>query len=269
MYIAIDVGGTKTLVAALTNEGVIHESVKFPTPKEYRLFVKELAKTVASLSTKEFRAGCVAGPGEIDRIHGKVAMFGNLPWKNVALAADTEAITRCPMRLENDAKLASLSEAMLLKHTYSRVLYITISTGIGVGLTVDQQIDHRIGDGGGRTMLFEHHGQYKPWETFASGSAIVKQFGKYASEINDKVTWGRIVHNLRPGFIELIAILEPEVIVIGGGAGHYLDKFHDLLVADLRRYETPMLVIPPIIPASRPEEAVIYGCYDYAKQRYH
>jgi predicted NBD/HSP70 family sugar kinase len=268
MYIAVDIGGTKTLVAALTNEGIIDEAIKFPTPKDYLVFLDDLTKTIASLKTKDFRAGCVAGPGEIDREKGIAKMFGNLPWANVHLVRDIEKITACPMRLENDAKLASLSEAMLLKNKYSRVLYITISTGIGIGLTFNGLIDHHIGDGGGRTMIFEHHGTYKPWETFASGNAIVKQYGKMASEINDMATWRKVVRNLRPGFIELIAILEPEVIVIGGGAGHYLDKFHDLLVADLKRYETPMLTIPPIIPAGRPDEAVIYGCYDYAKQKY-
>lgn len=34
MYLGIDIGGTKTLAATLTNEGVITESVKFPTPKD-------------------------------------------------------------------------------------------------------------------------------------------------------------------------------------------------------------------------------------------
>lgn len=268
MYIAIDVGGTKTLVAAMTDKGAIHESVKFPTPKNYRDFIPLLRDTINGLSKTDFRAGCVAAPGEIDRARGVVKILGNLPWKNAHLVRDIEQITGCPIRIENDAKLASLSEAILIKDKYSRVLYVTISTGIGIGLTVDCQIDSRIGDGSGRTMMFEHHGRMQPWESFASGRAIVKRFGKFASEINDKATWSKIVHNLRPGFIELIAILEPEVIVIGGGAGHYLGKFHELLVDALKKFETPMFTVPPIRPAKRPDEAVIYGCYDYARQMY-
>jgi predicted NBD/HSP70 family sugar kinase len=89
-----------------------------------------------------------------------------------------------------------------------------------------------------------------------------------ASEIEDKATWTKIVRTFTPGLLELIAILEPEAIVIGGGAGHYLDRFHDLLVQDMKQYETPMLQIPPILPAKRPDEAVLYGCYDYARQKY-
>ncbi len=268
MYIGIDIGGTKTLVCALTNEGVIKESVKFPTPPDYEDWKFELKKTISQLETKEFRAGSVAVPGELDRKHGVIVMLGNLGWSNIHIVRDLEKITKCPMRVENDAKLAGLSEAMLLKHKYKRVLYVTISTGIGIGLTVNGYIDDRIGDGAGRAMILEHQGKMQPWEVFGSGKAIVAKYGKMASEINDKATWKQIVRTFTPGFLELIAILEPEVIVIGGGAGHYLDKFHDLLVEDLKRYETPMLVIPPIVGAKRPDEAVAYGCYDYAHQLY-
>ena len=89
-----------------------------------------------------------------------------------------------------------------------------------------------------------------------------------ASEITDTATWAEIVRTLTPGFIELVAVLNPEVIVVGGGAGHYLDRFHDLLVQDLEQYQTPMLQIPPILPAKNPDEAVIYGCYEYAHQKH-
>ena len=191
-----------------------------------------------------------------------------LGWENIPIVHDVHRIIGCPTYFDNDAKLGGLSEAMLLKHTYRRVLYITISTGIGIGLIVDQKIDENIGDGGGRTMLLEHEGKIVPWETFGSGKHIVEVYGKMASEIDDPKIWAQIVKNFTPGFIELIATLNPEVIVVGGGAGHYLSKFHNLLVKDLEQYETPMLQIPPIVAASRPDEAVAYGCYDYAKQKH-
>lgn len=266
MYIGIDIGGTKTLVTSLTNEGVIKEAVKFPTPQNYAEFLAELRKTVEGLDAQVFKAGTVAVPGHIDRKKGVLVKLGNLPWENLPIVNDIHDITHCPMLAENDAKLAGLSEAMLLKDRNQRVLYVTISTGIGIGMTIDGKLDPSIGDGGGRTMLFERDGKYVPWETFGSGSAIVRDHGKMASEINDQATWKKIVKTFIPGFIQLIAILNPDVIIIGGGAGHYLSKFHDFLVDDLKKFETPLLTIPPIIPAQRPDEAVAYGCYDYAKQ---
>lgn len=268
MYIGIDIGGTKTLVSALTNKGVITESFKFPTPKEYDEWKHQLQASIKNLHTQGFVAGAVAVPGVIDRSTGTLISLGNLGWTDLPIVKDVQAITGCPMYMENDAKLGGLSEAMILKHQYNRVLYITISTGIGIGLVVDQHIDENIGDGGGRTMLFEHNGALVPWETFGSGRAIVEKYGKMASEIDDPAIWAEVVKTFTPGFIDLIATLNPEVIVVGGGAGHYLAKFHDLLLADLQQYETPMFRIPPIVPAARPDEAVAYGCYDYAKQRH-
>lgn len=269
MYLGIDIGGTKTLVATLTNDGVITESAKFPTPENYEDFLPQLTKVLDGFEHKDFRAGTVAAPGTIDRVRERALQLPNVKgWKNVPLVQDIERIAHCPMRLENDAKLAGLSEAMLLKGKYSRVLYITISTGIGVGLIVERDIDNSLGDGGGRSMILEHNGKLLPWEEFGSGSAIVRKYGKMASEINDAKTWKEIVRTFSPGIVELVAILNPEVIVVGGGVGHYFDKFHKPLLEDLKKYETPLLKIPPMIGAKRPDEAVIYGCYDYARQKH-
>ncbi len=269
MYICIDIGGTKTLVASITKEGVIQEQAKFPTPEKYEDFLSQLVATVENITTRDYRAGTIAIPGTIDRKRGVVIQLGNRKhWQNLPVLRDVERITNCPMLIENDAKLAALSEAILLKKDYSRVLYITISTGIGIGLVFEGKVDSSIGDGGGRTMLLSYRGKLTPWEDFASGSAIVRRYGKMASELEDPKAWAQIARNLAPGLLELTAVLNPEVIVIGGGAGHYLHKFHGELLAELRRYETPMLVIPPILPAQRPDEAVIYGCYDYARQHH-
>ncbi|MEO6761443.1 MAG: ROK family protein [Candidatus Saccharimonadales bacterium] len=266
MYLGIDIGGTKTLAAVFSDEGALEEQIKFPTPKKYDEFLQELTKTIRSFKTQDFRAGCVAAPGALDRPRGRVINFGNLPWTNVPLLKNVETISHCPMLLENDAKLAGLGEAVLLKE--DRVLYVTISTGIGYGLVVGRVIESGLSDAGGRNMMLEHHGKLVPWESYASGSAIVQRFGKRASEIDDAETWKTITRDLVPGFLELIAILHPEIIVIGGGVGHYLEKFHDSLVDGLKRYETPMLKIPPIVEAQRPDEAVIYGCYDLARDTY-
>lgn len=267
MYVGIDIGGTKTLVAAFSEDGYAQEQIKFPTPKSYTEFLQQLTATVTKLTAEDFQAGCVAAPGQIDRSRGIVTNFGNLSWRNVPLLKDVEHITKCPMLIENDAKLAAVSEAAQLPD-YTRVLYVTISTGIGFALAIDGKTDSAIGDSGGHTILLEHRGKLVPWESFASGSAIVKRFGKRASDINDASTWKLIAHDLAPGFLELIATLSPDIIVVGGGVGNYLDKFHDLLMAELKRYEMPMLSIPPINEAHRPNEAVIYGCYQLAKEIY-
>jgi predicted NBD/HSP70 family sugar kinase len=269
MYAGVDIGGTKTLVAVLDENGVIIESAKFPTPPLYDEFLRQLGETVKAFDTKEYKAGGLAMPVSVfDREHGIGVSFSNLPWKNVPLHNDIEKIFGCPIAVDNDAKLGGLSEAMLLKADYAKVLYITVSTGIGYALIDNLEINEDVGDAGGKPMLFEHDGAMIPWEDFASGHSIVEQYGKKAMDITDEQTWKHISRDLSIGLIELIAVLQPEVIVVGGSVGTYFDRYGDLLNEELRKYELPLLTIPPVIGAKRPEEAVVYGCYDLARQKF-
>jgi glucokinase len=267
MYVGIDIGGTKTLVAALDEHGVIKERVKFPTPQKYEDFLAELQKTLQGFTHKVFKAGAVGMPVTVfDRKHGIGVNFGNLGWRNVPVQQDLEMMCDCLLVIENDAKLGGLSESMLLKGKYSKVLYVTVSTGIGIALVTDNVIDTNVGDGGGKTILLEHRGKLMSWESFASGHAIVERYGKRAMDITDKATWGKITRDLSLGLIELVAITEPDVIVIGGSVGTYFDRYGDLLDDALQKYHLPLATIPPIIGAQRAEDAVVYGCYDLAKQ---
>jgi len=268
MYLGIDVGGTKTLVASLDDNGIITESQKFPTPQSYQEFLSQLSVIIDGLTTKDFHAVGIGIPAtNINRTEGIAINFANLNWHNVPILQDIENLTGYPVALENDAKLAGLSEARLRQNIH-RLVYVTVSTGIGYSLITDQKIDHNIGDGGGSLLMVEHKGKLVPWESFASGKAIVNTFGLKARDITDSDTWDKIAYNLSIGIIDLIAVTEPDLIVIGGSVGVYLDKFKDSLIQKLKAIETPLLSIPPIEAAQRPEEAVVYGCYDYAKEIY-
>ncbi len=268
MYVGVDVGGTKTLLAVLDEHGLIKEQKKFFTPKTYDHFLLELKHTVAHLEHKEFKAGAVGIRGMIDRKHGRRIGDALLDWGVVPVQADVEKITKCPIVLENDAKLAGLSEAMLLKDKYSRVLYITVSTGIGFALIVDGIIDTNTNDGGGQSLILEHNGKLSAWEDFAGGHAIVERYGKLAKDINDRETWQSICRDLAKGIVQLIAIVEPEVIVIGGSVGTYFERYNKDLHAEIAKYKVPLVQQPDLKKAQRPEQAVVYGCYDIAKQRF-
>jgi len=266
MYLGIDVGGTKTLVTSLTNEGVIKEEFRFPTPKDYQEFLAEVATNVAQLSTKDFRACGIGIPGIVDnRGHGM--NFGHLSWHDVPVQADIERIAHCPVAIENDAKLAGLSEAMLVKE-YRRVLYVTVSTGIGIGYIVDQHIDPNLRTDEGGHILLEHRGKYRRWEEFAAGSAIVREFGKPLKDINNQHDLRIIARNIAIGLIDHIAILTPDLIVIGGSVGTHFPKYSEYLQEYLEKYDSPMIQLPKIQAAQRPEKAVVYGCFDLAKQLY-
>ncbi len=266
MILAIDLGGTKTLVASINRKGEITEHIKFPTPKDYQEFISELAKSVESLTTKKFVQCVMAAPGKIDRASNTVIAFGNLPWKNTPLAQDVMQKIGIPVVIENDAKLAGLSEAILLK-TYRKVLYITVSTGINGVLVIDGKIDPATQDAEYGQMLLEHEGRLTRWEKFASGSAIVARTGRRASEITEKSDWYIIARNIAIGLIDVIAATTPDAVVIGGGVGTHFEKFAAPLKNELTNYENDLIRVPPLFGAQRAEEAVIYGCYELAIQR--
>lgn len=268
MYLCADVGGTKTLIATFTDEGELSKEVKFKTSQDYSQFLQDFSSNLKQLDEIDFKAASVAVPGQINRQEGIGQVFGNLPWKNVPVQSDIENIVKVPVILENDAKAGALSEALNVKDEFKRVAYITIGTGIGLGLVVNGVIDVSIGDLGGHDMILDYQGQHKSWEEMASGHAIVVQFGKKAEEITDEKSWQTIARNMSVGCINLIALTEPEVIIFGGGISVYFERFEKYLKDELKKYETPMMQIPPLRQANKPEEAVIYGCYELVKQKY-
>ncbi len=267
MYAGVDIGGTKTLLAAINDDGVIAQSIRIATPHSYDDFLAQLKESIKQLANHEFHAGCIAVPGSIDREHGIAHRLGNLGWHDRPLQADAEKLFNCPIILEHDSVLGGLSESMLLPAD-KRVLYVTISTGIGIGFINKRTITPELANSEGGRMLLEYHGKRVRWESFASGRAILERFGKKAADITDEITWRRIAHDLAEGFIELMAVLQPDIIVVGGSVGQYFDRFKSFLQEEIGRFHDPLVQMPVLQKAARPDEAVIYGCYDLAKARY-
>lgn len=269
MYLGIDVGGTKTLLAVFSQSGEIHEKAKFPTPPQYEQFLTALDKILSPIKDKyQIKFCCCAAAGYIDRKRGIATRFGNLAWHNAPLKDDIGRILGgIPVVVENDAKLAGLSEALLVRNKYNKVLYITIGTGIGDGIIINGMIDPNLADSEAGQMAIEHEGELYRWEDLASGRAIMNRYGKKAQDIEDPKIWAEYAAMLAKGVDILVAVLQPEVVIIGGGVGTHFKKFGTLLGDELKKLENHMVKMPPVIQAKRPEEAVIYGCYDFIKQQ--
>ena len=261
MFGAIDIGGTKTLLATFDDSGNLINSIKFKTPDSYKDFLKQLENSYISLGSPNLKFMCTACPGRLNRNKGIGIAFGNLSWVNVPIRDDQEKLFKCPVIIENDAKLAGLYEAVQFGKKYKKVFYLTVSTGIGGALIINGKIDTNFRDIEPGQILLEHDGELQRWEHFASGKAITQKYNKQVSEITDENLWKDIAHNIAIGLIEVIAICNPDVVIIGGGVGAHLEKFIDILNSDLRVYQNPLIIIPPVKQAKNAEEAVIYGCY--------
>jgi predicted NBD/HSP70 family sugar kinase len=267
MIIAVDTGGTKTLVAGFNTRGEPGREHKFETPKDPYEYIQKLLEILhANYKPDKIDAIVVAVPGTIR--DNKVIWCGNLPWENVDIAhAIKPHYDHVPVFVENDANLAGLSEAKALKPTPPLVLYLTVSTGIGSGIIVNGKLLPELsGSEAGHMLIWKNDRKYE-WEDFASGSAIHKLYRKYAYDIESKTAWEEIGENIGKGLSALIPALQPDTIVIGGSIGSHFDNYSKDLRTWLKRQLPVGIRLPRIVQAKHPQEAVIYGCYYYGVHR--
>ncbi len=270
MIIAVDIGGTKTLVASYDNGNFV-EQIKFPSPKDYHEFIRIIAVNIKQLSAGHTLKLLVIGcPGLVERKNGTLKIIPNLDWHDKPLADDLHDIVRdVPIIIENDANLAALSEANNLDKIEQKVIYVTFSTGIGTGFVENGVLVPGLLDSEGGHLVFEHNGKNMDWESFAAGRVIVEKYGKKASELEDPKAWQEITQNMAIGIVDCCAIFPADTVIIGGSVGTYFNKYHDFLKSAVKELlkDTDMIKMPQIVKAKEPEEAVIRGCIILAKQQ--
>lgn len=262
MLLAIDTGGTKTLISAFDRHGRPGPEHRFPTPRDPDEYIANILEVVTTnYDVKKLDAVVIAIPGVIKN---NIAMWcGNLPWENFDIVSKLRPTISCPIWLQNDANLAGLAETKALSWEPAQSLYITISTGIGTGITVNGAIHPALSATEAGHMMVEYDGKIRMWEGFASGSAIKATYGKYARDIHSLRTWKQIADKMSRGFLAIIPMLQPDVIIIGGSIGTYFDMYGSTLQRILSEHLPPHIRVPEIRQALHPEEAVIYGCYYY------
>ena len=266
MIIAIDTGGTKTLITTFDKDGNPGEQkIKFPTPQAQDEYINQVKTALRNnFSDQNIDAIVVATPGVIK--DGVVLWAGgNLNWENFNIVGDLSGtLDNVPVFAENDAKLAGLYEAKIIDPIPGQLLYVTISTGIGTAIITEGHIDPELRNSEGGDAMIEFEGQMQKWESFSSGKAFYNTYGKYVEDIDDEPTLKDIAHRMSLGFLELVPTLQPNIVVIGGSVGTHFDKYIGHLIQIMKDTLPRQIPCPPFIQAKNPEQAVIYGCYYYA-----
>jgi len=270
MIYGIDIGGTKTLIARFGKNMTIEKEVAFATPKSYDDFINGLPKYASSILTGDTTKAvtCVGVPGLLDRKSGVVLSLGNLPWANQHIAHDIKNTLKLgSVVIENDAKLAGLAEVKSLTTTPKRALYLTISTGIGGALLIDGKLSKDMIDMelGKTPLMFE--GRLQHWEEFASGRAFVGAYGTNGGETSNPKVWQSFVQErLGPGLVAACSFLQIDTVIFGGGLGHHSSQFASYIGPYLEE-RLHSIVKQPVQyrSAKYGRNAVIYGCYHYAK----
>lgn len=266
MLVAIDTGGTKTLITSFAENGKPGESFRYPTPKNEQEYLALLVEHIHDHYADKTIDGIVIGVPGIVR-NGIARWCGNLGWENFDIASPIKAAFSCPVWIENDANLAGLAEARMLRKVPKNCLYVTISTGIGTGIILDGQIAPGLSASEGGHSLVEYDGRVQQWEQFASGKSIYRVYGKYARDIKSRAVWNQIADKISRGFLALIPALQPDTIIIGGSIGTYFGRYYPTLKRILADHLPDHIDLPEIRQAAHPEEAVVYGCYYYGKDQ--
>lgn len=265
MNIGVDIGGSKILVATGDNKGAITRRAKVITPVTAETGLLAIATLIDEVcGDAKPTAIAVVAPGPLDITHGLMLPSPNLQWGEVAICQQLQKRYDCPVTLENDANAAALAEATLGAAQKQPVaLYVTLSTGIGTGLVINGKIYHGAHDIEGGHMIIptidadaSHH--RSEFEQASSGPATIRRFGKPGYEITDKTVWDIYSRDLSVGLFNLMTIISPSVVVLGGGLSVHYPKFHDQLLQHLK--ELPEYYpLPPIVQAKLVEEAPITG----------
>ncbi|MCU1276280.1 MAG: glucokinase [Bryobacterales bacterium] len=278
-------------------DGRVLASVVVPTlaAEGYEVSIAQLYTAIDQLMRKEISAIGICSPGPLNPKTGVVINPPNLPgWRDVPLAQLVEERYKMRCQVENDANAAGLAEALLgAGRGFANVFYTTLSTGVGAGIIINGKIYHgkngAAAEGGHVTIDYRSEavcncGSRGCIEALASGTAmtrralgLIRDFP--ASLLAAKPVTAETIgcaaaaddplgvqildetaEMLGAWLGSMISLLDPDVIVIGGGVA----QIGEPLFSRLRRI-TPARTInqfaseTPIVPAQLGSDAGIIG----------
>lgn len=253
MYLAIDIGGTKTLIALFSKRGRVVRRRKFKTAQGAQTFIHELEGHLAGFAGRRIQGVVVAIPGIVQKNYS--VKFGNRKWDNIDLISPLKNLFSCPIWFENDANLATLYESYRLS---GRTVFLTFSTGIGGGVAEKNRILPESDKFEPGHKMYWYDGQVKEWEDIAAASAIENVYHvDYATDLRKKEVMQDIAKRIGLGLPDIVKTYNPNTIVLGGPMGRIFRLYAKYLPDLGVKYRRP----------KRPNESVIYGCYLYARQK--
>lgn len=307
-YIGIDLGGTNMAAGIVDDEGRIVKKLSTKTGRTRRQeeIVDDMCRLVldlmkdAGLTEKDICSVGIGSPGSHDRENGIILYNNNLGFRNVNIKEAFQRYLNVPVYLENDANCAAIAESVAgAAKGYNYSVTITIGTGIGSGVVIDNrlyvgsngqagELGHIVINVGGESCTCGRKGC---WEAYSAATALIRQTRKAAEEnpdsrihelcggnldnIDAKTAFDAarlgdrtgidVVDNYISIFAEALAnvvnIFQPDIIVIGGGVSREGDNLLVPLREKMRgkTYGNEGLPSMPIVAALMGNDAGIVG----------
>jgi len=293
LTIGVDIGGTKLAAGVVDADGRVIERSELPTPTTDSAKLLAAVTDIARgfLSSHDARAVGVGVAGLVDRDGEVVRSASHLSLRDYPLRAAVAAAVGVPVVIDNDANAAGWAESRFgAASGCSEALFVGVGTGVGGALVIGGQLRRGAYGTGGEIghLIVERNGRPCPcgsrgcWEQYASGRAFLRTAREAGFEVEhgsavttaaragdstamqvfDEIgTW------LGLGIAGLVAVLDPEVVVIGGG----LSAAGDLLLAPTRRAFEDYLTArghhpePRLVVAALGPDAGLIGAADLAR----
>ncbi|RMG50508.1 MAG: ROK family protein [Gammaproteobacteria bacterium] len=250
LHLGIDLGGTKIEIIALDGDGEVRLRRRIPTPQgDYRATIEAIAGLVESAEAELGRRGTlgVGTPGAVSPASGLIKNANSTCLIGHPLDRDLSERLGRPVRVANDANCFALSEATDGAGAGAAVVFgVIIGTGTGAGIVVHGRVltgpNAIAGEWGHNPLPWPgadelpgpdcYCGRRGCMETWVSGPGLVRDHQRTSGqrlesqEIVARALAGdsycaasleRYADRLARGLAHVINILDPDVIVLGGG----------------------------------------------------
>jgi len=287
LYAGMEAGGTKFVCSIGTGPNDIRAQAQFPT----RTPEGTIRETIEFFKAHEpFAAMGIAtfGPCDLDPAsptYGYITSTPKLGWKNVNLLGAFRQAFHIPIGFDTDVNVAAFGEWQWgAGQGLDSVLYLTVGTGIGGGGIINGRMLHglihpemghiRVPRVANDTFVGNcpYHGDCL--QGLAAGPAIEARWGNPAEELApDHPAWGLEASYLALAVNDLICMLSPQRIILGGGIMHQRHLF-PLIRQEVRRLlngyvQSPMIlerIDEYIVPPALGKQAGVLGAIALAGQ---
>ena len=267
MHIGIDLGGTKTEIILINKDGKEIDRLRKETPKNYNGTIDTICELVNNIENK-YQENCKIGigtPGALSK-ETQCIKGGNSTWLNGRpLKKDLELRLNRKIFLENDANCFALSEAFDGAGFGHEIVFgVIIGTGVGGGLVINKKIikgyNNITGEWGHNQMTIGSNDKWNQHncycgkkgciETYLSGPGFSKHFFDQhkinldAEQIQKNANDGdekslefifQYLDYLARGLSQVINIVDPGVIVLGGGVSN-MKQIYENINSKLKKY---------------------------------
>jgi len=305
--IGVDLGGTKIATALCDSDCSILSKVKVNTGSndgEERVLqrIKESIYQVIELSgvpLDQISGIGISSPGPLSVSRGIIIYVASIGWNNVPIRQLIYDEFKVPTYLENDCNAAAYGEKWLgAGRGYDNLIYITVSTGIGSGIILDQKIYHGKHDAAGEFghICIEYDGRRCSCgnkgclQAYSSGTAIAQiarenisqaanssildyskndvnsidclaaEKAAYDGDEYARNIWIQAGSKLGHGISILMQMVDPDIVVIGGGVSKAWDLFYSPMINAIKEHTYKLISDDMVIvPAQLGDDVGVLG----------